>query len=124
MDNKYFYVVQPVENYLNIATQKMAQLTVLIIFSVFINFAFCDDIITAKPVPTESYRHSLSLDEMENYYLFWTFDEDFITFEVHVKTQGWVGFGMSSTGGMKGADIVVGWVKNGQAQLHVSLNES
>ncbi|CAF1203130.1 unnamed protein product [Adineta steineri] len=33
-----------------------------------------------------------------------------ITFELHNKTVGWIAFGISAGGGMKGADIAVEWV--------------
>ncbi|CAF1272849.1 unnamed protein product [Rotaria magnacalcarata] len=44
--------------------------------------------------------------------LWWTVDdaEREITFELHVKTMGWISLGISPAGGMKGADIGVGWV--------------
>ncbi|XP_030746402.1 MOXD1 homolog 2 [Sitophilus oryzae] len=37
-----------------------------------------------------------------------------ITFEVQVRTLGYVGFGFSRDGRMAGADMVVGWVDQGQ----------
>ena len=36
-----------------------------------------------------------------------------------MKTTGYVGLGLSGNGGMAGADIVVGWVKDGEALLYV-----
>ena len=45
-----------------------------------------------------------------------------ITFEVKAKTTGYVGFGLNSKGGMKGADIVIGGVfANGTSYFSVSL---
>ena len=46
----------------------------------------------------------------DEYVLFWKFDEETITFEVHGKTTGWVGFGLSPNGGMAGSDMVIGWI--------------
>lgn len=43
-----------------------------------------------------------------------------ITFEVQVKTHGYVGFGLSRDGNMPGSDFVVGWVENGQVYFQVS----
>ncbi|CAF1240142.1 unnamed protein product, partial [Didymodactylos carnosus] len=50
--------------------------------------------------------------------LWWTVNdiEQEITFELHVKTIGWIALGI--TGGMKGADIAVGWVDySGKAHI-------
>lgn len=44
-----------------------------------------------------------------------------ITFELQVRTLGYVGFGFSKDGRMAGADMVVGWVDHGQVYFQVSL---
>jgi hypothetical protein len=45
------------------------------------------------------------------YMFFWKLmSNNEILFEVHAKTLGWVGFGISMSGGMRGADIAMGWV--------------
>ena len=42
------------------------------------------------------------------------------TLQVHVEALGYVGFGISPNGGMTGADVVIGWVKDdGTAVFHV-----
>ncbi|ROT85645.1 dopamine beta hydroxylase [Penaeus vannamei] len=38
-----------------------------------------------------------------------------VTFEIHARTLGWLGFGFSSSGGMRGSDILIAWVKDGEA---------
>ena len=45
------------------------------------------------------YIHSLELLEDDVYTVFWKYDDTTITFEVHAKTLGWVGFGLSPNGG-------------------------
>lgn len=48
-----------------------------------------------------------------------------ITFELQVRTLGYVGFGFSRDGRMAGSDIVVGWVDHGQVYFqdrHVKSN--
>ena len=40
-----------------------------------------------------------------------------------MKTKGWVGLGLSPNGGMKGSDIFLGWVKDGQVELTVSIGK-
>ncbi|KAK3087443.1 hypothetical protein FSP39_005971 [Pinctada imbricata] len=67
----------------------------------------------ADPVPTENYPYHEILDADENYHLFWKFTDTNITFETHVRTKGYVGFGFSSNGKMYPGDVVVGWVKDG-----------
>jgi len=50
--------------------------------------------------------------------LYWNVsaEEKDIYFTVEAKTTGWIGFGISSgQGKMEGADIVIGWVKDGKA---------
>ena len=75
-------------------------------------------------VPSEAseyYPYKLNL--IPNFYtLYWKYDAQEITFEVHVFTKGWVGFGLSPDGNMPGADIVIGWVKDGIPFMQVGLN--
>ncbi len=77
-------------------------------------------------VPTEDYTHKLIVDD-ENpnqFVLFWKMiNDDEIQFEAHCKSIGWVGIGISSNGGMEGADFAIGWVKDGVAVIKVSLND-
>jgi len=64
-----------------------------------------------------------ALDENQNVKLYWNVStkEKEINFTVEAKTTGWIGFGISSGNGkMKGADIVIGWVKDGQSYFKVS----
>ncbi|CAH1233728.1 MOXD1 [Branchiostoma lanceolatum] len=61
--------------------------------------------------------HHEVLDENGDFLLSWTFDDEQIEFEARVKTRGWLGLGLSPNGGMPGSDIVIGWVKDGQAYL-------
>lgn len=54
------------------------------------------------------------------YYIYWNFTQTSITGEVHVKTSGWVGFGMSPDGGMRNSDVFVGWItSDGQVNFTV-----
>jgi hypothetical protein len=88
-------------------------------------FVVLHDTATLKPlkplVPSEDdYTHSIAADEdnPNQYVLLWKIiNEEEIQFEVHVKTSGWVGLGISPNGGMSGSDIVIGWVKDNKAYL-------
>ncbi|PSN48994.1 hypothetical protein C0J52_03862 [Blattella germanica] len=63
------------------------------------------------------WSHSAVLDP--NYSVFWTPGEEDITFEVQVRTLGYIGFGFSDDGKMPGADLVVGWVQEGTVFFQV-----
>ena len=71
----------------------------------------------------ESYDHFVSLDEEENYMMYWTMNDaaKTISIAVAVKTTGWIGFGISPyTGRMPGSDTVIGWVDDkGKSYLQV-----
>ena len=57
------------------------------------------------------------------YTLHWNFSvaDEMIAFGVNVSTNGWVGLGISPTGGMINSDVAIGWVNDeGQAFFHAS----
>ncbi|XP_069098968.1 putative DBH-like monooxygenase protein 2 isoform X2 [Pleurodeles waltl] len=57
-------------------------------------------------------RFNKTLDTEGRVLLLWDFNKttEEITFALHVRTTGWIGFGLSPSGGMTGADIVIGGV--------------
>lgn len=65
------------------------------------------------------------MDNMGKYQIFWlpgATDEDNITFEVQVKTKGWIGVGFGPIAGMANADIVIMWIdRDGRGQISVNL---
>ena len=71
-----------------------------------------------EPV-SDTFTHSIKLKDNGFFHVFWKYDTETITFEIHAKTLGWVGFGLSPNGGMPNSDIVIGWVKDGQGYLKV-----
>ncbi|XP_063889884.1 DBH-like monooxygenase protein 1 [Scylla paramamosain] len=64
------------------------------------------------------FQHHAVLDQRGTFVMMWTPREDSIRVEVQVATTGWVGVGFSPNGGMRGADITLGWVDS-EGQLHV-----
>ncbi|XP_055626801.1 MOXD1 homolog 2-like [Toxorhynchites rutilus septentrionalis] len=70
--------------------------------------------------------HAVDLDE--NYRLLWSISNNQdITFEVQARTLGYVGLGFSTDGSIYGADIVIGWVDNGQVHFqdrHFKMNSN
>ncbi|XP_071518890.1 DBH-like monooxygenase protein 1 [Panulirus ornatus] len=79
---------------------------------------------TEAVVATEAHllqhlTHKVVLDQQGNYVMLWEPLEDRIVIEVQVATRGYVILGFSTTGEMKGADIVLGWMDDlGRLFLH------
>ena len=61
--------------------------------------------------PTDIYLNHRVLVEPDIYHLFWNYSSSDVTFEVHVKHNGWVAFGISPTGGMANSDVIAAWLK-------------
>ena len=66
------------------------------------------------------FPYSAYLDATEKFQLFWKYNDTDIIFRTKVQTKGYIGFGISGNGGMRGADIVTGWVKDGKVYFQVS----
>lgn len=67
--------------------------------------------------------HSMFLDD--DYRLLWTVSGYDITFEIQARTHGYIGLGFSKDGTIYGADVVIGWVDQGQVHFqdrHVKKN--
>ncbi|XP_033223528.1 MOXD1 homolog 2 [Belonocnema kinseyi] len=62
------------------------------------------------------WQHSAVLDN--NFLVLWTPGEKDVTFEVQVKTLGYVGLGFTKDDRRDGADMVIGWVDN-NGQVHL-----
>ncbi|CAC5419592.1 unnamed protein product [Mytilus coruscus] len=65
-----------------------------------------------KPVPTSAFQHEIQLDPDGNFWLFWNVSGVNITFETHVRTRGYVGFGLSQNGKMFPSDVIVSWINS------------
>ena len=63
------------------------------------------------------------LDSNQLVLLQWGFDEVVgnITFTLSIKTSGWIGFGLSPKGNMRGADMVIGSFGTSGIYFQVSL---
>nr|XP_045616431.1 uncharacterized protein LOC123769364 [Procambarus clarkii] len=73
---------------------------------------------SSSPPPLHT-THRVVLDTMNKYVMQWTPRNEDIIFDIQVATNGYVGLGFSPNGGMKGADIVLGWVDDsGKVFLH------
>ena len=63
------------------------------------------------PTPTQPYANTRVLVEPDQYALYWNYTDSDILFEIHVKTTGWISFGLSPNGNMLNSDMIVTWVK-------------
>jgi hypothetical protein len=74
--------------------------------------------------PTTRLRYSRFLDPSNVVFLRWDFDlqAEIITFELQVRTAGWVGLGITNRYTSVGSDLVVGGVlPDGNVYFSVSL---
>lgn len=60
-------------------------------------------------VPTAYYTSWVDLVP-DIYRVYWNVSDTNLTAEIHVKTNGWVGFGFSPNGGMAGSNVVIGYI--------------
>ncbi|XP_049677799.1 putative DBH-like monooxygenase protein 2 [Accipiter gentilis] len=73
-------------------------------------FLFLPCFCSCQPAPP-LLRFSIFLDPSNMVYLRWDHDEqELMTFELQVRTTGWVAFGFSPHGELPGSDIVIGGV--------------
>ncbi len=66
--------------------------------------------------------HRMRLDA--NYDVYWSINESEVTFEVQVRTLGYLVFGLSPSGHFQDADLIVGWVHNGRPRFQVRSHSS
>lgn len=71
---------------------------------------------------TKAARWSHSAMLSPDYRLLWSIgpSPQDITFELQVRTLGYVGFGFSRDGKMAGSDMIIGWVDQGRVYFQVS----
>ncbi len=62
-----------------------------------------------------SYDHAVEENGIK---MFWKVADDELHVKVTAETSGWVGVGFNPTEQMKGANYIVGYVKNGEVVLH------
>lgn len=55
----------------------------------------------------------------ENFRLLWNIQGDEITFEMQVRTHGYIGLGFARKDDRSSADAVIGWVDHGQTYFQV-----
>jgi hypothetical protein len=55
------------------------------------------------------------------YRFYWNFTSSDLIGEIHVKTNGWVGFGLSPNGGMDGSDVIIGWINENDGSANFTV---
>ena len=76
---------------------------------ILIVMLICANIDLVRGVP---FTHHISLDQENKYQMWWRFDDKEITIKIEVLTTGWIAWGLSANGNMKGSDTVLGWVSD------------
>ena len=75
--------------------------------------SFLIGFLNGAPTPTYNYTNFLTLVEPDVYYLYWTYTNSDILFEIHVKANGWAGFGISPNyASMFNSDMIVTFLNN------------
>lgn len=65
-------------------------------------------------------RWDNSVDLNDDFRMLWNIVDREVTFEVQVRTLGYIGLGFSRNGELSGSDIAIGWVSQGQTYFQVS----
>ncbi|XP_027778088.1 putative DBH-like monooxygenase protein 2 [Marmota flaviventris] len=87
-------------------------MTCVLLFKLFLLLVLSDTCPGSHLSPTSRLRYSRFLDPSNVIFLLWDFDfeAEVITFELQVRTAGWVGLGISHRHTVVGSDLVVGGV--------------
>ncbi|ROT68031.1 dopamine beta hydroxylase [Penaeus vannamei] len=72
--------------------------------------------VLGQSLESKDLMHRAVLDQEGKFVMLWTPRDEDIVIEVQVATKGYVGLGFSPNGGMRDADIVLGWV-NGEGKV-------
>lgn len=76
--------------------------------AVLLSLPFTGDLLAA------GYQHSLTVDKMT---FDWSIEGEKITIKLSAPTKGWVGIGFHPKEQMKDANIIIGFVKDGKAEI-------
>lgn len=79
----------------------------------------CINLNGSSRVEAINFDHSIDLND--DYRVLWNIIGQEITFEIQVRTLGYVGFGFSRDGRLPGSDIAIGWVSQGKVHFQVSF---
>jgi hypothetical protein len=75
---------------------------------------FCALFILPQRTPALDYEHEIKLKNMS---FSWKLQHQQLFIKLVAATQGWIGIGFNPTLGMKNANFILGYVKNGKARV-------
>lgn len=61
---------------------------------------------------TEFYDYFKVLVEPDLSILFWSKNQTHILFEIHIRFNGWIVFGLSPNGSLDGSDVIIAWLND------------
>jgi hypothetical protein len=71
--------------------------------------------------PTGFYSNFIDLLDNGFYRFYWNYNTSDLIGEIHVKTNGWVSFGLSPNGGMDNSDVIVGWIDDNTGVVNFTV---
>jgi hypothetical protein len=71
--------------------------------------------------PTGIYPNNVDLIDNGLYRFYWDFTSTDLIGEIHVKTNGWVSFGLSPNGGMDKSDVIVAWINDANGAVNFTV---
>ena len=71
--------------------------------------------------PLGIYSNYIDLIDDGIYRFYWNNTQTDLIGEIHVKTNGWVGFGLSPNGGMANSDVIVGWINDDNGAVNFTV---
>nr|WP_320012963.1 DOMON domain-containing protein [uncultured Desulfobulbus sp.] len=75
---------------------------------------FSSSLLFAGSLYAGAYQHSLTIDKMS---FDWSITGDTLAVKIMAPTQGWVGIGFNPSDMMKDANIIIGYVKDGEVKI-------
>jgi hypothetical protein len=72
--------------------------------------------------PLSAYSNYIDLIDEGIFRFYWNNTATDLIGEIHVKTNGWVGFGLSPNGGMANSDVIVGWIDDNTGAVNFTVS--
>lgn len=113
-------ILDPDYNVRNLSSLEIKSSTIQLLNQANIVPSYCVNTNFPEPVfsitPTDVYTNYLDL-KPGVFRFYWNTTQTDLIGEIHCKTNGWVGFGISPNGGMDKSDVIIGWISEGAANF-------
>jgi hypothetical protein len=83
-------------------------LLAVVVSSIIFSLVVCQNVFS------QEYQHSLVSDKMT---FDWSVEQDMLAIKLSAPTKGWVAIGFNPSNQMKDANIIIGYVKNGEVSI-------